>query len=82
MEQISIGILVMIVFIAGWGWGQWYSERNIRAERSELEKGRVSISMPMHNDDAKNMMRLLNELIEQVDADKAAAGIACCGGDE
>lgn len=71
MEQISLGLLIAVVFMAGWGWGQWYAERAVRAERAALEKGRVSVSMPMNPDDAAATMGLLKELIEQVERDKA-----------
>lgn len=70
METISWLLPIAIVFIAGFGWGQWNAERNIRTERTALEKGRVSVSMPMNPDDAAATMELLKNLIEQVERDK------------
>lgn len=67
MEHFSIWLLIFIVFSAGFGWGKWYAERSIRIERSAIERGRVSLSMPMDKDNATATMKLLTDFIEKVE---------------
>lgn len=71
MEQISLSLLIAVVFVAGFGWGQWWAERQIRAERTALESGRISVSMPVDKEQATATMGLLKTLMEQVEQDKA-----------
>ncbi len=77
----SIGatmVLYAAVFFAcGWGWGQWWSERQMRQERRALEAGRVTVSMPANAEDAATSLELLAELVRKAEAQrkaKAAAG--------
>lgn len=62
-----------IFFACGWGWGQWWNERQIRAEQGELVKGRMTVSMPIKPEDAAATMKLLASLIEQAEAERKAA---------
>jgi len=66
------GLFVALIFIAGFGWGQWWAERSIRAEQADLTRGRVQISMPMREDNASQMLGLLRELSLEVEAERAA----------
>lgn len=75
-DYTEVVVLLAFVFVAGWGWGQWWAERTIRAERATQEKGRISISMPMKPDDAAATMGLLKSLIEQVEQGKDGAAHA------
>ncbi|MGK0657626.1 MULTISPECIES: hypothetical protein [unclassified Methylococcus] len=65
-----MNLLVVIVFVAGFGWGQWWAERQIRIERASLEIGRLSVSMPMNPDDAAATFGLLKTLMEQVERER------------
>lgn len=62
-----------IFFVCGWGWGQWWNERQIRAEQGKLVKGRMNVSMPVKPEDAAATMKLLAALIEQAEAERKAA---------
>ena len=70
--DMSIGttmVLYAAVFFAcGWGWGQWWAERTSREARAELERGRVTVSMPIEPGRAAGMLELLSKLLKQVDA--------------
>lgn len=68
-EYAGVVLLLAFVFVAGWGWGQWWAERTIRAERVAQDRGRISVSMPMKPADAAATMGLLKSLIEQVERD-------------
>jgi hypothetical protein len=70
----SIAAAALILFAAGFGWGQWRAEKQLRQERTALEANRVLVSMPMHADHASKMMGLLKDLIEQVESDKPTQG--------
>lgn len=61
-----------IFFACGWGWGQWWNERQIRAEQRELANGRMNVSMPVKPEDAAATMKMLAALIEQVEAERKA----------
>ena len=63
----------VICFACGWGWGQWWNERKIRAEQGELVKGRMTVSMPVKQEDAAATMRLLAVLIEEAESQREAA---------
>lgn len=67
----EIAVLIAVVFLAGFGWGQWWSERTIRAEQTELTAGRITISMPMDKDKAADTLGLLRDLVKQVENEKA-----------
>lgn len=69
-NYIGVIVLLAFVFVAGWGWGQWWAERTIRAEQTKMVGGRLSVSMPMKPDDAAATMGLLKDLIEQVEQAK------------
>lgn len=75
-EYTGVVVLLAIVFVAGWGWGQWWAERTIRAERAAQDNGRISVSMPMKPDDAAATMGLLKNLIDQVEQEKGGAAHA------
>lgn len=69
---IQVWLVLIAVFLAGFGWGQWYSEHKIRAERESIERGRLTVSMPLNPDDAAATMGLLKELVEKVKSETAA----------
>ena len=77
---MSIGatmVLYAAVFFAcGWGWGQWWAERTAREARDDLERGRLTVSMPIEPGRAAGMLELLAKLMRQVDATKPAAANA------
>lgn len=75
-EYTGVVVLLAFVFVAGFGWGQWWAERTIRAERAAQDNGRISVSMPMKPDDAAATMGLLKSLIEQVEQGKGGAAHA------
>ena len=66
-EYLSLILFIAMVFIAGWGWGQWVSERRIRITNANLFKGRVSVSMPMDADNNVAMMGLLQDLMAKAE---------------
>jgi hypothetical protein len=66
-EYTGVVVLLAFVFVAGWGWGQWWAERAIRAERAAQDKGRISVSMPMKPEDAAATMGLLKDLMQRVE---------------
>jgi len=70
VENIGFWVIVLIIFFAGWGWGQWLTERSIRIEKTAVDRGRLTVSMPMKPEDAAATMGLLKNLIEQVEAEK------------
>lgn len=70
----SLVIYATLFFVAGWGWGQWWAERCARRDKSAMEKGRMSVSMPVHPDNAAETLRVLSVLMKQVDAGKINAG--------
>ena len=66
MDIVNI-LILGVVFLAGIGWGQWFSERNIRLEKNWLDHGRVVVSMPMAKKKAADMMGLLKGLIDDAE---------------
>lgn len=70
MEQINAVLMIFIIFAAGFGWGRWYEERNIRLSRAAMENERINVSMPMNPEDAAAMMGLLKEFLEQIEQGK------------
>jgi len=71
MDYLGIWLLVLVAFAGGWGWGQWQAERTMRQEKSLNEKGRVVVSMPMREDNASQMMGMLQDLIKQAEETNA-----------
>jgi hypothetical protein len=71
--RIEIVALLVVVFIAGFGWGRWWSERTIRAEQLALNSGRLTVSMPMDKDKdkASDTLGLLRDLVQMVENEKA-----------
>jgi hypothetical protein len=69
--ELTALLVAVFVFLAGFGWGQWWSERTIRAEQTELTAGRITVSMPMDKDKAADTLGLLRELVQQVENEKA-----------
>jgi hypothetical protein len=61
-----------IFFLCGWGWGQWWNERQIRKEQRELVKGRMTVSMPVKPEDAAATMKLLAALVEEAERTRKA----------
>ena len=66
------GVFVALIFIAGFGWGQWWAERAIRTDQAALTRGRLNVSMPMREENASQMLGLLRELSLEVEAERAA----------
>jgi hypothetical protein len=64
---MSLVIYAALFFVAGWGWGQWWAERCARRDKAAMERGRMSVSMPVHPDQAAETLRLLSALMKQVD---------------
>ena len=60
-EIITLFVFV-VVFVSGFGWGRWFTERAIRKERLELELGRLIVSVPMHKDEAQFVFETLKNL--------------------
>ena len=61
-------VIALIFFVSGFGWGQWFAERSIRKERSELEQGKLVVSDPMHKNHATKIfesIKILSELAEE-----------------
>lgn len=75
-DYTGVVVLMAFIFVAGWGWGQWWAERTIRSERATMDKGRMTVAMPMKPDDAAATMRLLADLIEQAEQKKDGAAHA------
>jgi hypothetical protein len=63
----SIAVIALIFFVGGFGWGQWFAERLIRRERSELEQGRLLVSVPMHKDEARFIFETLKNLAKRAE---------------
>jgi hypothetical protein len=64
----SLVIYAALFFVAGWGWGQWWAERCARRDKSAMERGRMTVSMPVDPDKAALTLRALSALMAQVDA--------------
>lgn len=61
----------VLMFVAGFGWGQWYAERQIRKDQNSLTRGRLAMSMPMKEENASHMLGLLKDLTEQAERENA-----------
>ena len=55
-------VIALIFFVSGFGWGQWFAERSIRKERSELEQGKLVVSVPMHKNHATKIFESIKIL--------------------
>lgn len=66
----SLLIVIAITFLCGFGWGQWFSERQIRKDRHLLEANKLFISVPAKAEDAKDVLGLLRDLMDKVEADR------------
>ena len=69
-DPIAITCAVVIIFFAGFGWGKSFAERSIMKEQADLHRGRVTVSMPMHEDQASDMLGLLRDLIREVEKEE------------
>ena len=76
IESVRWWIVAVLWFFGGWGWGQWWAERQVRQERRALEAGRVTVSMPANADDAAAAMEMLAELVRKAEAQRKAAAAA------
>ena len=65
MNYLGFLLAVFVFFLAGWGWGQWWSERTLRRDRATLERGRIALSMPMDPKWASEMMVLMQEFFDK-----------------
>ena len=63
--EIIAWVVILIVFVSGFGWGQWFAERAIRKERSKLEQGRHFVSVPMHQDEAHLVFKTIKNLADR-----------------
>ena len=63
----SMVIYAALIFVAGWGWGQWWAERCARRDKAAMERGRLNVSMPVDADKASETLRVLSVLMKQVD---------------
>ena len=72
--DLSVGATMVfytaVFFACGWGWGQWWAERNARHERRALEAGRITVSMPADPQDAALTLQLLSALVRKAEAER------------
>jgi hypothetical protein len=59
-------LLIAVVFLCGFGWGKWLSERKIRKQRALMEVNKLFISIPVNKEDASQALGLLKDLIDKV----------------
>jgi hypothetical protein len=71
---VTMAIYAALFFGAGWGWGQWWAERCARRDKSALDRGRLSVSMPVHPDHASETLRVLSALMKQAEAQQTVDG--------
>ena len=76
---ISMAIYAALFFGAGWGWGQWWAERCARRDKSTMDRGRLSVSMPVHPDNASETLRVLSQLMKQAESSAPVADARMCG---
>lgn len=73
--ELSVGATMVfyaaVFFACGWGWGQWWAERNARHERRALEAGRITVSMPANAEDAATTLELLSVLVKEAEIKRA-----------
>lgn len=72
MDKSTIIVLVSIclVFLLGFGWGQWFAERSIRKEKTDSEQGRLVVSVPMHGDDASQVFEAISIMAKKAREDR------------
>ncbi len=61
-----------IFFLAGVGWGQWWTERQIRQDNAENGKHRMQVSMPVNPEDAALTLELLSVLVKEAELKRKA----------
>ena len=71
----TMALYAGVFFVAGWGWGQWRAERNIRHEKLGMERGRIAVSMPANLDDASKTMEMLASLLRDAENQRKAAAL-------
>lgn len=69
-DPVAMACAVAVMFAVGFSWGKSFAERSIRKEQSELHRGRVVVSMPMHEDKASAMLGLLSNLLREVEKEE------------
>ena len=69
-DPIAIVCAIFIIYVCGFGWGMAFAERSIRKEQADLNKGRVVVSMPMHEDQASDRLGLLSNLMREVEKEE------------
>lgn len=67
---VSLLVLIIVTFLCGFGWGQWYAERSIRKDKSFMEANKLFVSMPAKSEDASKVLGLLKDLMDKVEADR------------
>lgn len=70
--EIGMWLLILIIFTAGFGWGQWYANMRAKAKSDSDSLQRLVVSMPMDAEQAKNVFSLLHNLVEAVDSEQLA----------
>ena len=60
-------LLIAIVFMAGFGWGQWFEAWNHKRIIAKRDESKLTVSMPVKADDAAQVMALLKELVEEAE---------------
>lgn len=69
-DAVAIVCAIFIIYVCGFGWGMTFAERSIRKEQSDLHRGRVVVSMPMHEDQASKTLGLLRNLMREVEKEE------------
>lgn len=69
---LTMVLYAAIFFIAGVGWGQWWTERQIRHDNTENGKYRMQVSMPVNPEDAAMTMELLSVLVKEAELKRNA----------
>jgi hypothetical protein len=68
MNNVASTVVLIIIFLAGFGWGRWYEDYKLRADNA----GRITISMPMEPEDAEATLGLLHQIVRKVMRDREA----------
>lgn len=69
---LTMALYAAIFFMAGVGWGQWWTERQIRRDNTENGKHRMQVSMPVNPEDAAMTMELLSVLVKEAELKRKA----------
>jgi hypothetical protein len=70
---MTMVLYAAIFFLAGVGWGQWWTERQIRQANAESGKGRLQVNMPANPEDAAATLELLSVLVKEAELKRQAA---------